>query len=191
MLSNSFCRSCKCHNMPGHELSLSLAAVSGNNGLLWTTSGTGTFSNPAALNPVYTPSAADINNGSVVLTLTAYGNPPCGNANSSMTLFINKSPLAEMQARIPQYAREQPIRSVEQVLPTILVFYGLHQAPERLQMQQRLHQPMRRQQAADRNSPVNPDSKPAGRMCDSSCIHDDDNDQWSSNSQCRTGCDNL
>ena len=74
--------------------SLSLAAVSGNNGLLWTTSGTGTFSNPAALNPVYTPSAADINNGSVVLTLTAYGNPPCGNANSSMTLFINKSPLA-------------------------------------------------------------------------------------------------
>ena len=38
-----------------------------------------------------------------------------------------------MPARMPQYAREQPIRSVEQVHPTILVFYGLHQCPERLQ----------------------------------------------------------
>jgi gliding motility-associated-like protein len=78
----------------GMNYSLSLATVSNNNGLLWTTSGTGTFSNPAALNPIYTPSTADINNGSVTLTLTAYGDAPCGNATSTMTLNINKAPLA-------------------------------------------------------------------------------------------------
>jgi len=39
----------------------------------WTTSGTGTFSNPTILNPIYTPSAADITAGSVVLTITVNG----------------------------------------------------------------------------------------------------------------------
>ncbi|MDY0102091.1 MAG: hypothetical protein RBS07_04080, partial [Lentimicrobium sp.] len=78
----------------GSNYTLSAATVSNNNGLLWTTSGTGTFSNPAALNPVYTPSAADVNAGSITLTLTAYGNAPCGNATSTMTLTINKAPLA-------------------------------------------------------------------------------------------------
>jgi gliding motility-associated-like protein len=74
--------------------SLSLATVSNSSGLLWTTSGTGTFSNPATLNPIYTPSTADINSGSVTLTLTAYGDAPCGNATSTMMLNINKAPLA-------------------------------------------------------------------------------------------------
>jgi gliding motility-associated-like protein len=63
-------------------------------GLLWTTSGTGTFDNPAILHPVYTPSQADINNGSVILTLTAYGSGPCGDISSSMTLTIIPSPEA-------------------------------------------------------------------------------------------------
>ena len=36
---------------------------------LWTTSGTGKFSDPLSLNPLYTPSAGDILNGGVVLTL--------------------------------------------------------------------------------------------------------------------------
>ncbi|MCK7540328.1 MAG: hypothetical protein MZV63_60265 [Marinilabiliales bacterium] len=36
--------------------------------LTWTTSGTGSFTNPAILNPAYLPSAADIAAGSVVLT---------------------------------------------------------------------------------------------------------------------------
>jgi gliding motility-associated-like protein len=78
----------------GMNYSLSSATVSGNTGLLWTTSGTGNFSNPAALNPIYTPSTADVNNGSVILTLTAYGNAPCGNATSTMMLNINKGPVA-------------------------------------------------------------------------------------------------
>jgi hypothetical protein len=45
--------------------------------LLWTTSGAGTFSNENILNPIYTPGAADIVNGAVVLTLTAEPVSPC------------------------------------------------------------------------------------------------------------------
>jgi len=45
--------------------------------LLWTTSGSGTFSNDSLLEPDYNPSAADISAGSVVLTLTASANAPC------------------------------------------------------------------------------------------------------------------
>jgi hypothetical protein len=45
--------------------------------LLWTTSGTGTFSNDSLLEPDYNPSAADISAGSVILTLTASANTPC------------------------------------------------------------------------------------------------------------------
>lgn len=41
--------------------------------LAWTTSGTGTFSNTAILNPVYTPSSADVSAGSVMLTMAASG----------------------------------------------------------------------------------------------------------------------
>jgi len=48
--------------------------------MLWTTSGTGFFNDPNLLHPVYTSSAADILAGSVTLTITAYGNLPCGNA---------------------------------------------------------------------------------------------------------------
>lgn len=40
--------------------------------LLWTTSGTGLFSDPKILQPTYTPSTDDMTAGSVILTLTAY-----------------------------------------------------------------------------------------------------------------------
>jgi hypothetical protein len=45
--------------------------------VLWTTSGTGTFNNPALLHPTYSPSPADIITGNVILTLTATSAPPC------------------------------------------------------------------------------------------------------------------
>jgi hypothetical protein len=45
--------------------------------LLWTTGGDGTFSDETELNPVYTPGTGDIDNGSVILTLTANGADPC------------------------------------------------------------------------------------------------------------------
>ncbi|MCX6244735.1 MAG: tandem-95 repeat protein, partial [Bacteroidetes bacterium] len=62
--------------------------------LLWTTSGTGTFNNPTALHPIYSPSAADITAGTVSLTLTAYATSPCSNASNSMTLTINIAPVS-------------------------------------------------------------------------------------------------
>lgn len=58
--------------------------------LAWTTTGTGTFNNPAILNPIYTPSEADILAGSVSLKLTVTGNT--STVQSTKTLTIN--PLA-------------------------------------------------------------------------------------------------
>jgi large repetitive protein len=57
----------------------------------WTTSGSGTFTPSAnVLNPQYQPSAADINAGSVLLTLSATTNvaAPCNIVTSSVTISI-------------------------------------------------------------------------------------------------------
>ncbi|NCA84969.1 MAG: hypothetical protein EOM83_05255 [Clostridia bacterium] len=67
--------------------------------LLWSTSGTGTFSNAAVLHPVYTPGTADINAGQVTLTLTATSKTPCTlTATDQMVLTINKMPQANAGA---------------------------------------------------------------------------------------------
>jgi hypothetical protein len=68
------------------------ATVSPNATILWSTSGTGTFSNQTDLNPIYTPSASDIVNGSIELTITGTGDPVCTPASDSITLSINQSP---------------------------------------------------------------------------------------------------
>jgi hypothetical protein len=61
--------------------------------LLWTTSGSGTFSIAAILNPVYSPGATDITIGTVTLTLTAMAISPCITSTSNdLTLIIQKSP---------------------------------------------------------------------------------------------------
>jgi hypothetical protein len=56
--------------------------------LLWTSSGTGTFSNATVLHPFYTPSVADIASGSVILTLTGTSASPCVSVSDQMTLHI-------------------------------------------------------------------------------------------------------
>ncbi|NVO19611.1 MAG: PKD domain-containing protein, partial [Bacteroidetes bacterium] len=61
--------------------------------LVWTTSGTGIFTNPNAVLTSYIPSASDIANGSVILTLTA-SNPPCSDVTDSKVLTIIQAPLA-------------------------------------------------------------------------------------------------
>jgi hypothetical protein len=58
----------------------------------WTTNGTGQFSDATILNPVYIPSAQDIIDGMVNLTLTAYGINSVD--NNSMMLMIWSSPTA-------------------------------------------------------------------------------------------------
>ncbi len=70
----------------------SLAGTMGGSTTLvtWTTSGTGTFSNPNVTTPIYTPSAADIAAGTVTLTITS-NDPvgPCPVVTNSMVLTIN------------------------------------------------------------------------------------------------------
>ncbi|MFT3911095.1 MAG: hypothetical protein QM737_16870 [Ferruginibacter sp.] len=64
--------------------------------ITWTSSGTGSFTNDNSLTlATYTPSAADISNGSVTLTLTSTPNSPCAaNATSNKTLTIASPPTA-------------------------------------------------------------------------------------------------
>jgi len=63
-------------------------------GLTWTTSGTGAFSSTTILNPIYTPSIADINAGTMTLTLTALPNSPCTSYTADIKILnIQKSPV--------------------------------------------------------------------------------------------------
>jgi uncharacterized repeat protein (TIGR01451 family)/gliding motility-associated-like protein len=66
------------------------ASSSGYTVQYWTTSGTGSFSNMFDTNPVYFPSAADINAGSVILTLTAIAPDPCAPVSDQMVLTISR-----------------------------------------------------------------------------------------------------
>ncbi|HSN50863.1 MAG TPA: T9SS type A sorting domain-containing protein, partial [Bacteroidales bacterium] len=59
--------------------------------LRWTTSGTGTFGNPAIPNTTYTPGPEDIAAGTVTLTLTGWGNNGQP-TTSSMVLSIVPAP---------------------------------------------------------------------------------------------------
>jgi hypothetical protein len=79
------------------------AAASNYTSLLWTTSGTGTFDEPILLNPVYYPSQQDYNNGSVILTLTAYSNLPCGDIIRSFTLTFTPQPGVPEMPQGPTY----------------------------------------------------------------------------------------
>ena len=64
-------------------------------GVLWSTSGTGNFSDPGALGATYFPSMQDLANGSVELCLTAEACEPCTeNDEDCMTLTFVSPPLA-------------------------------------------------------------------------------------------------
>ena len=76
---------------------ISLTGTSATNALSyqWTTSGTGTFSNPTSLTAsTYTPSSADIATGQVQLILTAKGNGTCDVISDFMVLNIWMPPTA-------------------------------------------------------------------------------------------------
>jgi hypothetical protein len=66
-----------------------------NNGTAWTSNGTGIFANANSLTTAtYTPSAADITAGSIILTLTATGNGACATVTSNKILTITAAPTA-------------------------------------------------------------------------------------------------
>jgi hypothetical protein len=59
--------------------------------LSWTSTGDGTFDDPASLHPVYVPGNGDIANGQVTLCLTASPIPPCPDpASDCLTLTISE-----------------------------------------------------------------------------------------------------
>ena len=99
---------CNCQNVAGVNVGPGVTICSGDiiplkavlsgsaTSVTWATNGTGTFSSPASLTTTYTPSAADIATGNVVLTATT--NDPdgpggvCQTASSSLIARINKRP---------------------------------------------------------------------------------------------------
>ncbi len=62
--------------------------------MLWTSSGTGSFDGNTLFHPLYTPSANDIINGSVILTITSNTPPaPCNAVSDYMVLTISPAPI--------------------------------------------------------------------------------------------------
>ena len=73
----------------GSTYTLSTAVATDALSILWTTSGTGSFNSATSQNPVYTPSQNDIDDGSVILTMTVTSASPCTTASNAMTLIIS------------------------------------------------------------------------------------------------------
>ncbi|MEI7727367.1 MAG: PKD domain-containing protein, partial [Bacteroidota bacterium] len=72
--------------------------VSGNSSVLWLTTGDGMFSNPAILNPVYSPGLTDISSGTVRLILKVTGSPTCMSVSVSDTMVVTITPLPIVDA---------------------------------------------------------------------------------------------
>jgi hypothetical protein len=81
-----------CSNSP---ISLTGSISGSATSAIWTSSGSGTFANASSLTTTYTPSSADINAGSVVLTLTT-NDPtgPCSSVSDQLILTFGATPTA-------------------------------------------------------------------------------------------------
>jgi hypothetical protein len=66
------------------------ASANSYSNLFWESSGDGQFSNPGTLVTTYTPGIQDLQNGSVMLSLTAYDIPPCTGFISDQVLLTIK-----------------------------------------------------------------------------------------------------
>jgi hypothetical protein len=81
-----------CANDPSVNLSGSISLATG---AVWS-GGSGTFSpNNTSLGATYTPSAAEIANGSATLTLTTTGNGNCNSVSDQMTITITPAPVVD------------------------------------------------------------------------------------------------
>lgn len=92
----------------GTIYTMSGAAATNYSQIQWTSSGNGTFSNPNILFADYTPSAEDILNGAVTLTLNA-SNQACPIATSSKVLTINKTPDTQITGNLTNCALTQGV----------------------------------------------------------------------------------
>jgi hypothetical protein len=80
---------------------------------MWMTSGDGTFSDPAILNPVYTHGTTDLENGGAVLTLIGYSAQPCADALSEMLFTILPAPSAMIEGDTTICAGEPVVIAVD------------------------------------------------------------------------------
>jgi len=78
----------------GESLTIAEATATNYTSLLWTSSGKGSFDNPASLNPAYRPNKKDIAAGSVTLILTATGKVGCPDAADSFVVTFITAPRA-------------------------------------------------------------------------------------------------
>jgi len=77
------------------ETSIFIASATGTNGsILWTSTGTGDFTDASIENAIYTPSIQDISDGNVTLTMTVTNPGVCSNASDDLTLNITGTPIA-------------------------------------------------------------------------------------------------
>ncbi len=68
------------------------ATASNYSNINWTTSGTGNFTDPGILNPVYKASQQDIENGSVTLTIHVQGNGACAGTDDNVRVSFGIAP---------------------------------------------------------------------------------------------------
>ncbi len=80
----------------GHPIQLSATATDYSS-VLWITLGDGIFSDPAILDPVYTPGNNDIAGGTVLLVIKGYGSAACPVAvdEDTLALTIDPQPLVD------------------------------------------------------------------------------------------------
>jgi hypothetical protein len=72
----------------GTSVLLDNAYAQNYSSIQWTTSGDGIFSDASDMNPEYFPGTNDMINGSVILTMTAYGVHPCPLAHDQLLLIL-------------------------------------------------------------------------------------------------------
>ena len=79
----------------GSSANISAVATGSISSYQWTAlNGTGTFTNPTSATAQYTPSAADISNGFVVLAVSGVAPAPCNSVSASDTILIIPAPTA-------------------------------------------------------------------------------------------------
>lgn len=81
--------------------------------ILWTTDGDGYFDNDTIANPIYHPGSQDLTNGSVTLTLTAYGNDTI--VSSTVARFVNEIHLGDIlgDSIVNKYSNQVSHYSIE------------------------------------------------------------------------------
>ncbi len=85
----------------------------------WNTSGDGAFDNAGMINPVYSPGSQDIQDSTVILTLTVYGSDTVSN---DMTLYIH--PVAEAPGLLESDQDNFCAASLDQIVLTATGGYG-------------------------------------------------------------------